>query len=185
MTTPFDLFARGINLWASSARDAQKMWLQMATRQTEQMMPDEAQIREGFQKVADMNLSGWTIMAEKVSALPDWARAPVEVPGRTLTDMFDMFRPFPAFQTAPDAPGEAVAGHEPVMPPADDLTAIKGIGPKMAEKLGAAGIVSFTQIAGWKKADIQRLDAEFGLGARITRQGWVAQAKRLAKPVLH
>ncbi len=198
MTSPFDLFAKSLNVWTETTLKAYETWAQMAVRQTEQMMsfqtlsplsammmPDETRIREGFQKAADMNLNAWTEMAEKISALPDWARAPVEVPGRTLVDMFDMFRSFPTFETPTAEITKMQSAAKPTPTSADDLTAIKGIGPKMAEKLENYGIVSLSQIASWTKADIDQLDAEFSLGERITRQGWVGQAKALTKPVLH
>lgn len=63
----------------------------------------------------------------------------------------------------------------------DDLTKLTGVGPAFAKKLNAAGITSFEQIAGWKKADIEKYDEELSLGGRIERDDWVAQAKKLAK----
>ncbi len=63
----------------------------------------------------------------------------------------------------------------------DDLTKLTGVGPAFAKKLHAAGIISFEQIAGWKKADIEKYDEELTLGGRIERDDWVAQAKKLAK----
>lgn len=198
MTTPFDLFSKSLTMWTETTLKAQQAWMKAATHQTEHMMslpifapiadmmvPDETRIREGFQKAADMNLNAWTMMAEKMSALPSWARAPVEVPGRTLADMFDMFRPFPTFAANPDGQVEPVARAKAALSPADDLTAIKGIGPKIADKLTELGIVSFSQIANWTEADIQQIDAALALGERIVRQDWIAQAKALAKPVLH
>jgi len=198
MTTPFDLFTKNLNMWAETTLKAQQTWMKFAAEQTEQMMstpmfapmtkmmvPDEAQIREGFQKAADMNLNAWTAMAEKVSALPNWARAPVEVPGRALADMFDMFRPFPTFVANPAETPEPAARPKAALSIADDLTAVKGIGPKIAEKLEAFGIVNFSQIANWTEADIQQIDTALSLGERIVRQNWVAQAAILAKPVLH
>jgi hypothetical protein len=198
MTTPFDLFSKNLTMWTETTLKAQQAWMKAAAHQTEQMMalpvfapiadmmvPDETQIREGFQKAADMNLNAWTAMAEKVSALPSWARAPVEVPGRTLVDMFDMFRPFPTFVANPDAQAGPAAPIKAAIGLADDLTAIKGIGPKIADKLAALGVVSFSQIANWTEADIQQIDAALSLGERIVRQDWIAQAEALAKPVLH
>ncbi len=62
----------------------------------------------------------------------------------------------------------------------DDLTVIKGIGPKMAEKLAAKGIVSYAQIAKWRKPTVAKMDAELGgLPGAIARADWVGQAKAL------
>jgi predicted flap endonuclease-1-like 5' DNA nuclease len=64
---------------------------------------------------------------------------------------------------------------------ADDLTRIKGLGPKIAALLGEFGIVSFAQIAAWEPADVERIDARLGrFSGRITRDKWVEQARLLA-----
>ncbi len=63
----------------------------------------------------------------------------------------------------------------------DDLTRIKGIGPKLAATLREQGVVSFRQIAEWSESDIDRVDAQLGrFEGRIRRDDWVAQAQLLA-----
>ena len=63
----------------------------------------------------------------------------------------------------------------------DDLTRIKGLGPKLAALLGEFGITTFAQIAAWEPDEIERIDAKLGrFSGRITRDQWVAQAKLLA-----
>ncbi len=62
----------------------------------------------------------------------------------------------------------------------DDLTRIKGLGPKLAALLGEIGITTFAQIAAWEPADIEQIDARLGrFSGRITRDQWVEQAKLL------
>lgn len=200
MTDPFKIFSEGMQMWTGVARQAQQNWTQMLARQTEwakenstlfplqsaDMAMDEAKIREVFQRAADMNLHRWTEMAEKIAALPSWVRWPSEVPGRALTDMFDMMRPFPVFETnQTPAPNAAQRLKQLTIEQKDDLTEIKGIGPKIAEKLDTLGIFRFAQIADWNETDALKADIVLSLGRRIERQNWVAQAKRLAKPVLH
>lgn len=64
----------------------------------------------------------------------------------------------------------------------DDLTRIKGLGPKIATLLHGLGVTSFFQIASWSEADIDRIDARLtGFEGRIRRDNWVAQAKFLAE----
>lgn len=64
---------------------------------------------------------------------------------------------------------------------ADDLTRIKGLGPKLAALLGELGVTSFAQIAAWTEADIARIDPQLGrFSGRIIRDQWVAQAQLLA-----
>jgi branched-chain amino acid transport system ATP-binding protein len=64
---------------------------------------------------------------------------------------------------------------------ADRLVLIKGIGPVNERKLNEHGIFHFDQIAAWKKADIQAVEAYLAFDGRIAREDWVGQAKALAK----
>ena len=63
---------------------------------------------------------------------------------------------------------------------ADDLVKIEGIGPKVAEALKAAGIVTFAQLAESKADDIQKILTEAGL-KMMSPEGWIDQAKLAAK----
>ena len=73
----------------------------------------------------------------------------------------------PALETAPAA--------------ADDLTRLKGVGPKLASRLHELGINTFGQIAAWDDQEIDRIDSQLGrFEGRIRRDAWVEQAKFLA-----
>ncbi|MGY6661929.1 MAG: 50S ribosomal protein L21 [Glycocaulis sp.] len=64
----------------------------------------------------------------------------------------------------------------------DDLTQLNGVGPAYAKKLNEAGVTSFAQVAAWKAADLDALDAEIpGIKAKAETGDWVKQAKELAK----
>lgn len=64
----------------------------------------------------------------------------------------------------------------------DDLTQLNGVGPAYAKKLNEAGITSFAQVAAWKAADLEALDADIpGIKAKAESGDWVKQAKELAK----
>ncbi len=64
----------------------------------------------------------------------------------------------------------------------DDLTRIKGLGPKIASILAEQGVTRFDQIAAWDEADIDRIDSQLGrFEGRIRRDNWVVQAQFLAK----
>ena len=41
-------------------------------------------------------------------------------------------------------------------------------------------MTTFAQIAGWKKADVADMDEKLSFKGRIEREGWIAQAKKLA-----
>lgn len=62
----------------------------------------------------------------------------------------------------------------------DDLKLLKGVGPKLEEKLHANGVTSFAQIAAWGPKDVTDMDDKLAFKGRIDRDGWVEQAKILA-----
>lgn len=64
---------------------------------------------------------------------------------------------------------------------ADDLTQIKGLGPKLAAMLTDMGINQISQIAAWDESEIARIDAQLGrFSGRIERDNWVEQARHLS-----
>jgi predicted flap endonuclease-1-like 5' DNA nuclease len=66
--------------------------------------------------------------------------------------------------------------------PADDLSQLKGVGPRFAEALAALGFVRFEQIAGLSETEVERLDSQLGaFRGRITRDRIVEQAAYLAR----
>jgi predicted flap endonuclease-1-like 5' DNA nuclease len=66
--------------------------------------------------------------------------------------------------------------------PRDDLCVMKGVGPKFAEALHAAGFYNFGQLAGLTPVEVERLDAQLGaFRGRITRDQVVEQASYLAR----
>lgn len=84
---------------------------------------------------------------------------------------------------------EPVADEEPAPQPilasaprtVDDLTQMKGVGPRLAERLGSVGISSFAQIAALTPEAADALDAQLGdFQGRIHRDRWIEQAGYLA-----
>jgi len=88
----------------------------------------------------------------------------------------------PAPAPAPVASGAAPAALDgPRDGKADDLTRIKGVGPKLNQLLNSMGYHHFDQIAAWTGADVAWMDENLqGFRGRVTRDDWVAQAKILA-----
>ena len=64
---------------------------------------------------------------------------------------------------------------------ADNLKKMTGIGPALEKKLNGAGITTFAQIAALTDAQIAELEEQLGLAGRFAKDGWVEQAKELAK----
>jgi len=92
---------------------------------------------------------------------------------------------------AVEAPAAAVATAsvgrkpEPMSAPrdgkADDLKQIKGVGPKLEKLLHSMGFYHFDQIAGWSADEVAWVDENLeGFKGRVSRDGWIAQAKTLA-----
>lgn len=64
----------------------------------------------------------------------------------------------------------------------DDLSRLKGVGPRFAEALAALGFVRFDQVAGLSTTEVERLDEQLGaFRGRIARDRIVEQAAYLAR----
>ena len=64
---------------------------------------------------------------------------------------------------------------------ADDLKQLSGVGPALEKKLLEAGVTTFAQIAAWTEDDVAAMDEKLSFKGRIEREGWIDQAKELAK----
>ena len=60
-----------------------------------------------------------------------------------------------------------------------DLSKIKGVGPKIVEKLHTQGIETLEQIAKMQLAELEKLDKKIGGNGRILRDQWGIQANQL------
>ena len=63
----------------------------------------------------------------------------------------------------------------------DDLKQLSGVGPALEKKLNDAGVTTFAQIAAWTDEDVAAMDEKLSFKGRIEREGWIEQAKELAK----
>ena len=88
----------------------------------------------------------------------------------------------PAPAKAPAAKKAAKPAKAEAVPvAADDLKKLTGVGPALEKKLIAAGITSYAQIAAWTDADVAAIDEQLSFKGKIEREGWIDQAKELAK----
>ncbi|MFM5886628.1 MAG: hypothetical protein ACKOQ3_15080 [Novosphingobium sp.] len=80
---------------------------------------------------------------------------------------------------AQDVVEEAAAAHAGE---GDDLSRIKGLGPKLQALLPGLGITTFAQIAALDDAGLAALDAQLGpFAGRPAKDNWVEQARLLAE----
>ena len=88
--------------------------------------------------------------------------------------------PMVAPAVAPPPPPAPVAS-APAAAAGDDLSRIKGLGPKLQTLLPQLGITTYAQIAALTEADLADLDPKLGpFAGRPTRDNWVEQARLLA-----
>ncbi|MFT5869707.1 MAG: putative flap endonuclease-1-like 5' DNA nuclease [Yoonia sp.] len=129
----------------------------------------------------------WAVMA-RTGAIPVNAIAAIAVVGPTLAAPAPVRAP--VFTIVPSVTREAIpepiiddaVRPAPVPAVANDLTAIKGIGPKLAQQLSAAGITRFDQLAALQDDQLEQMSSTIpNLFARAVRGGWIMQAEQLAQ----
>jgi predicted flap endonuclease-1-like 5' DNA nuclease len=79
---------------------------------------------------------------------------------------------------APIAGVAAVA--ESLLEQADELTLLRGVGPRVADALVARGVTTFAQLASWTEEELAAFDAELKLLGRSKRYDFIGQARELA-----
>lgn len=126
------------------------------------------------------------LLALVLAVLALTGRKPHEGPAIDRDDPSGQILPEP--EAAPALPTTDLLFEPAIVPeiviaagPPDQLTRMKGLGPKAAGLLGDMGYTRYDQIAAWSDADIARIDAGMGAFAgRIARDRWVEQARFLA-----
>lgn len=120
-------------------------------------------------------------------AQPAAAPAPPPKPAAPAPEPKPMPEPTPAPTPSPAAASSGDADRPAVLSEAraggaDDLTKIKGVGPKMNAMLNGMGFYHFDQIAAWTDKEVAWVDDNLeGFNGRIVRDKWVEQARDLAK----
>jgi predicted flap endonuclease-1-like 5' DNA nuclease len=102
-------------------------------------------------------------------------RAPkIETPGRGIADE--------AASAVENVSNQFLNLPSPGDGPPDELTLMKGVGPRAAAILNDLGIIRFDQIAVLSETQIALVDDKLGtFKGRITRDRWVEQASYLAR----
>ena len=65
--------------------------------------------------------------------------------------------------------------------PRNDLKRIRLIDAALEAALNQLGVRRYEQIAGWMRADVQRVGQALGIGGAINQENWIEQARVLAK----
>lgn len=186
----------GILLWIG--------WFEDPEAQT-QMDEREAAQKAAVTAASDATAAGIVSTTEVASDAPDDAEGPAEVvvaapvaapsavldmasvaSSSSVAALSDETPEVPVKTKAPAKAPVAVDGKPPVLTQArdggaDNLKLLKGVGPKLEQALNALGFYHFDQVAGWRKKEIEWVDDNLKFKGRIERDGWVAQAKILAK----
>lgn len=186
--TPWEYWRESVAAWSDFSQRATKIvasqFDQSGAKSGQNMGTDEETLAgELLRTLSDLNLRHWQNTARLMEGTPAWMQLPNTMAGSALVDWFDTVqRNTPTLPTAPTAsPSEGAAPPRLLAPdgPADDLTCIKGIGPKRADKLNALGIFHFTQIAGWTDAEARWVDDQLAIPGRVLRERWIDQAQLL------
>ena len=198
---PIDLWTESLAAWTDLSRSASEAWLEtvLSMHPDSEKTTSEDLTRDVFRKLADLNLQHWENTAKVLEAMPSWMRWPQTVPGGVVTDWFDQVRrngPQVDFTTMfdmskfmPEAAGDMLRRPTGIEAPdgsPDDLTRIKGIGPKLSKTLNDLGIYHFRQIAAWEEPEAKWVDDFLAFKGRVAREQWIEQAQKfMSNGALH
>jgi predicted flap endonuclease-1-like 5' DNA nuclease len=117
--------------------------------------------------------------AETLDEAPPVAQAPVAVAEVAAPEPAAPQPATPrAKKSAPGAKPETLEAPRNGAP--DDLSRIKGVGPKSREKLHALGVFHYDQIAAWNLDNAKWVGVTIGAPGRVERDKWIQQARALA-----
>ncbi|MEM1088472.1 MAG: hypothetical protein AAGH90_12155 [Pseudomonadota bacterium] len=190
--SPFEYWMESVSAWRDFSRDASKLWFERLGA-TQPVTSPESDLTEDtvttdlLRMMADLNLRHWQNTARYLSGLPAWMRMPNTTTGSALVDWFDKvqranYTTFPMLNQPVSLTEHKETGRQPSGLSApegspDDLTRIKGIGPKLSAKLNALGIYHFRQIAHWGEEEAAWVDDYLSFKGRVERENWISQAK--------
>ena len=155
----------GLTQWSHQVEEVMQAWLEAQTQLWHnwfQLLRDEDADEQALSEAAKK------VSAAKTGAVPSTAAPELAMPKAAKPKPAKTAKPKPAkpAETQPEA--------------RDDLKLIKGIGPKVEEKLNADGIVNYRQVAALDEAKIQDLETRIiKFSGRIGRDDWIGQAKKL------
>ncbi|MEM9054314.1 MAG: hypothetical protein AAGB16_03225 [Pseudomonadota bacterium] len=194
--TPVEYWMESVAAWRDFSRDAGSLWMERMSK-FQPIAPSETDPTEDtvttdlLRMMSDLNLRHWQNMARLLSGMPAWTHLPSTTAGSALVDWFDRMQRDSMVMTASfeRVDSDPTVAMEPVKRPLsltapegtpDDLTRIKGIGPKLSAKLNELGIYHFRQIAHWDEDEAAWVDDYLSFKGRVGREQWIAQAQSLS-----
>lgn len=191
--TPLAYMQESMSVWRNFSHRTTKLMMAQAGKIAAPQKADPEEVEtiasEFLRTMADMNLQHWQNTARFLDGLPSWMQAPSNMTGSAIVDWFDKMRRnaptlAPEHETvAATSSPAALRQPTPLKAPegsADDLTRIKGIGPKLSALLNELGIYHFRQIAGWSEPEAAWVDDFLAFKGRVARENWIEQARSFA-----
>ena len=190
--TPWGYWQESVQAWTDfSQRTGQIIMAQTGRSRADRTKPLDPEAdtlaSELLRTYSDLNLRHWQNTARFLEGLPGWMQMPNIMTGSAMVDWFDNFqRRGTALKTqsvAAEAAASSLSPPETLTSPkgkADDLTRIKGIGPKLSARLNELGIYHFKQIAGWSEPEALWVDEFLSFKGRVARENWISQARVLS-----
>lgn len=191
--SPWEYWRESLSAWTDfSQRTAQIMTSQLgqsAAISGRQVDPEaDTLASELLRSLSDLNLRHWQNTARLLESFPSWMNLPSTMTGSALVDWYDNFHRDRQSAAEEDRAPASAASDKLQAPQtlakpdgkADDLTKIKGIGPKRSKQLNELGIYHFSQVAAWSDAEMRWVDDSLASPGRVARDGWVEQARLLS-----
>lgn len=191
--SPWKYWQESLRVWSDFSQQTSKIMMRQfggGSDTSKKLDADtETLATELLRTLSDVNLRHWQNTAQLLESYPAWLQVPQSMTGTALVDWFDNLQRTTGnkLQVAPAESVELQSGAElrPRALPvpdgkADDLTRIKGIGPKLSKRLNEVGIFHFKQIAGWSDEEASWVDDHLSYKGRVAREAWVSQARILS-----
>ncbi|MEM7327266.1 MAG: hypothetical protein AAF437_00925 [Pseudomonadota bacterium] len=188
--SPWGYWRASVQTWVDfSQRTGQIMMSQISSPNQRAQATDsnaETLASELLRTLSDMNLRHWQNTARLLESYPTWMNLPHSMAGSALVDWYDKLQRQPGGLLANTA--QSVAALKTDQRPqtlaalygkADDLTRIKGIGPKLSRRLNEIGVFHFKQIANWSASEALWIDDHLASKGRVAREAWIKQARLL------
>ena len=169
----FGMAGQAMGFWMGSVAGASEMALRLSTLRPGQGA--DARAQDGQAATAQAREAIRTMMDQRADVAEK--AAPVQAPAVAVKER-KARAVKPAAFVAAIVPTQPAALDRPARP--DDLKAISGVGPKLAQVLNGLGIWTYAHIAALTEAEVMWLDGHLGVSGRIVRDDWIGQAAKLS-----